>query len=593
VSPTDGKPPIVIYNFDNVHGAGPQGGLTQVSVNGSSVFYGTTYSGGKYGVGTVFKITADGNLTDMWDFRNGTVIPYTPKPTDQQKLDAAGAYPIAPPVELGGTLYGVTTYAGNLPRGVLYKIDGGGYQGLYQFKPADAAAKGAFPVSLSKGRGGAICGVTAKGGLGWGTIFQVAGGGITTLYKFTADTMGSAGVIEADDGSIYGTAQGPNTRQGLIYKLNPVSQQFTIIYPKKDATGQIPASGNWPGIGPGADPAAELIQSSDGMLYGVTHIGGQVGRGAFFRVDTNGDNFTTLFNLDMNDGRYAVSPMIELSKDNFYGITDEGGDKGQGVFYHLTVNMYPKPAQNPTYYVGGEPAASYASITDTAFASPSTATVKPVDFDVLVRKDEGSYQVVPQPDGTTKASDLSVGGIQVTLVCPRDPHIVQFVSRMQINPDGTDQSGLFATSWAQNLPFTTNPGSPQWITDSDAVPNAYYDQAKNASHSVTTNQVNIFDAPQPFGSTDEKKVFHPVPAGWQVGGEDYCICNCKVVSIVHWTRGARYDPKTGLPGPSEYSNISIEKPKTPADAEEWSETQMIVVNQRLTKDEAHMYDPVP
>lgn len=334
------------------------------------------------------------------------------------------------------------------------------------------------------------------------------------------------------------------------------------------------------------------------MLYGVTHIGGQAGRGAFFRLDTNGDNFADIFNLDMNDGRYAASPLLELTKGNFYGITYGGGDRDEGVFYHLTVNMYPKPAQNPTVFDGGTLAATYGTLTDPAKALAPTATVKPVDFSILVRTDAGSHQNIAQPDGTIKSSPESLGGVEVTMGCLRDPHIVQFVSRMQINPDGTIQPGVFGTSWATNLPLTTNPGNPLWIGDSDAVPNAYYDQARYAGHSSTTSQVTIFDAPQSFGSTDANNVFHPAPGGWQVSGEDYCICNCKVVSIVHWTRGARYDPTTGLPAASKYTNVSIEKPQAPTDADAWSTTQMILVNQRLTGKQTAagstpIYDPVP
>ena len=92
VSPTDGKPPIVLYNFDTVHGAGPQSGLTRGS---DGNFYGTTYGGGKYGVGEIFSISPTGALTDLWDFRNGAVIPAPVGrlPTDQEKLDAADPIP--------------------------------------------------------------------------------------------------------------------------------------------------------------------------------------------------------------------------------------------------------------------------------------------------------------------------------------------------------------------------------------------------------------------------------------------------------------------------------------------------------------------
>ena len=72
VSPLDGKPPEVLYNFDGLHGSGPRGGLTRGS---DGAFYGTTYARGKYGVGTVFKITTAGAFSVLWDFRNGLVVP--------------------------------------------------------------------------------------------------------------------------------------------------------------------------------------------------------------------------------------------------------------------------------------------------------------------------------------------------------------------------------------------------------------------------------------------------------------------------------------------------------------------------------------
>ncbi len=172
VSPTDGKPPIVLYNFDTIHGAGPQSGLTRGS---DGNFYGTTYAGGKYGLGEIFSITPAGALTDLWDFRNGAVIPppVGRPPTEQEKLDAAASYPVSAPVQgTDGSWYGVASYANNQQWGVVYRISGGHYHGVYQFKPADAATIGAFPAALSAGHDGNFYGTTLKGGLGWGTILQ-------------------------------------------------------------------------------------------------------------------------------------------------------------------------------------------------------------------------------------------------------------------------------------------------------------------------------------------------------------------------------------------------------------------------------------
>src|SRR5262249_50320050 len=140
---------------------------------------------------TIWKLSADGKtFSPVWTFRNGAIIPppkYPPGPTEAQKLEAAGSYPVSPPVQTTtGTWYGVTSYADNQQWGVVYTLgSGSGFRALYRFKPADAAELGAFGCAMSAGTDGNAYGTTLKGGLGWGTVFKVgAGGGISTIYKF-------------------------------------------------------------------------------------------------------------------------------------------------------------------------------------------------------------------------------------------------------------------------------------------------------------------------------------------------------------------------------------------------------------------------
>jgi uncharacterized repeat protein (TIGR03803 family) len=55
-----------LLNFEGAtNGANPYSALVQVS---DGTFYGTTYAGGTYGAGTVFKITGGGKLTTLYSF---------------------------------------------------------------------------------------------------------------------------------------------------------------------------------------------------------------------------------------------------------------------------------------------------------------------------------------------------------------------------------------------------------------------------------------------------------------------------------------------------------------------------------------------
>jgi uncharacterized repeat protein (TIGR03803 family) len=322
----DGKNYTVIHSFSFTDGADPRGGLT-LGKDGN--FYGTCYSGGKYSTGTLWRMTPLGGLTVLWDFRNATIVPphkYPPQPTEQQKLDAAGSYPVSPPVQdSAGNWYGVTSYGNNQQNGVVYTFSGSAYKGIYQFKGTEAATVGTFAQSLTAGSDGKVYGVTTKGGKTWGTVFRVGGGvGVTPLHIFEPATgTGAINLIMGKDGSLYGTAAaGGATTLGVVFKLT-TGGAYTVLKTFQGADGGTPFGG--------------VTQGKDGKLYGGTKYGGAYGRGALYRLDTDGKNFQTLhsFAASMLEGRYCQSPMIQHSNGIWYGATTEGGAKFMGALYQL------------------------------------------------------------------------------------------------------------------------------------------------------------------------------------------------------------------------------------------------------------------
>lgn len=288
----------VLWDFDGKPtGMYPLSGLTR-GKDGN--FYGTTYQGGTrpdgvQGSGTIFKITPEGKLTTIWVFRNGVVLPppVGREPTEQEKLDAAGAHPVSAPV-LGsdGNLYGVTTYAKNEQAGVLYTISGG-FRGLCLFKDEENKTfpNGKFPTSLISASDGNLYGTTLKGDAScpFGTVFKATRtGGLSTLCKFSA-THGSEhySLTQGSDGNLYGTTQivgrGPHT--GLVYKLPLEGGEPAILHTFSGADG--------------ANPVAGVVQATDGYLYGATKdIGG--GRGGIYRVRPDGTDFRVLYIFPVN-----------------------------------------------------------------------------------------------------------------------------------------------------------------------------------------------------------------------------------------------------------------------------------------------------
>src|SRR6516165_9972058 len=155
-------------------------------------FYGTTYNGGANNVGTVFKISSAGKLKTLHSFcsQSGCADGYGPR---------AG-------LELGsdGDFYGTTYYGGSpLNDGTVFKITPlGKLTTLHSFDGAD----GANPIgSLGQDTNGSFYGTTGFGGTssactgGCGTVFEITPGGkLTTLHSFdVTDGFAPDGLVQA------------------------------------------------------------------------------------------------------------------------------------------------------------------------------------------------------------------------------------------------------------------------------------------------------------------------------------------------------------------------------------------------------------
>ena len=82
----------------------------------------------------------------------------------------------------------------------------------------------------------------------------------------------------------------------------------------------------------GANPAAALIQGSDGNFYGTTYGGGAGGAGTVFKITPVGVE-TALYSFTGKDGDGAnpKAALIQGTDGNFYGTTYYGGTTGTGA----------------------------------------------------------------------------------------------------------------------------------------------------------------------------------------------------------------------------------------------------------------------
>src|SRR5262249_12114277 len=132
------------------------------------------------------------------------------------------------------------------------------------------------------------------------------------LYSFSSDAGSPVtGLLLATDGSFYGTtAEGGVYGFGSIYRLTPIGSGSWTFATLHSFNGQ-----------DGIYPAADLIQASDGMIYGTAiEGGGSDSHDTVFRIDLDG-NFTP---LGLPGGAYPHARLAEM--DGFiYGTVSQGG----------------------------------------------------------------------------------------------------------------------------------------------------------------------------------------------------------------------------------------------------------------------------
>jgi uncharacterized repeat protein (TIGR03803 family) len=86
----------------------------------------------------------------------------------------------------------------------------------------------------------------------------------------------------------------------------------------------------------GSDPGYEnLVQGSDGNLYGTTSYGGTSDDGTVFKVTTSG-TITTLHSFTGSDGSEPTAGLLLGTDGNLYGTTVKGGTSSVGTVFKIT-----------------------------------------------------------------------------------------------------------------------------------------------------------------------------------------------------------------------------------------------------------------
>ncbi|QMU31362.1 choice-of-anchor tandem repeat GloVer-containing protein [Adhaeribacter radiodurans] len=330
----------VLHNLDNINdGRNPLGSLVQGS---SGIFYGMTSSGGPGGYGTIFRTTAAGVFS---------VLVHFPESDN-------GHTPLGSLIQArNGNFYGITSVGGTYGYGTVFRFCDGASSTLHSF---NSSTSGSNPQgSLVQGADNNFYGLTQNGGTsGYGTIFKITASGTLTVLRslaYATDGGNPTGDLIQSGGNFYGmTYRGGTNSYGTIFRISP-SGTFTVLKHLESATT-------------GRNPSGSLVKGTDGNFYGTMSEGGANSYGTIFKMTPSG-TFTVLRHLDSsNDGRYPYGNLIQGSNGNLYGLTNRGGLFGEGTIFKISIGGTFSVLHHLDYYNdGGRPQGSLVQGSDNSF----------------------------------------------------------------------------------------------------------------------------------------------------------------------------------------------------------------------------------
>ena len=267
-------------------GESPNGALVQ-GLDGN--LYGTTFRGGAFNGGTVFKITLAGVVTILHSFGNGT-----------DGTDALGTLVQAS----DGTFFGTTRGGGTVGGGTVFSITPTGtYAKLHDF---DGSNDGNTPnKELTDGHDGFYYGTALVGSpSGHGTIFKVTPSGTFTVVHSMSAAEGNpgSGLVLGNDGNLYGT--GKNN----VFKVS-TSGTLAIVH-------------TFTGIAPDGDrPASTLVKDSSGTLYGAFQDDAVNNYGGVYSIDSSGTFNRVYTYVHFQFGAAPLTSLMVTPSGDIYGTS--------------------------------------------------------------------------------------------------------------------------------------------------------------------------------------------------------------------------------------------------------------------------------
>jgi uncharacterized repeat protein (TIGR03803 family) len=230
-----------------------------------------------------------------------------------------------------GNLYGMSSQGGGIQTGDLFEYNL--LSETYTWLTSYMGDGGERPYgSLIQANNGKLYGMTSQSPL------SIDVDGVMFEYDYITDTCpniiyfdrctiggGPNGdLLQASNGKLYGMTSYGNTTYGTMFEYKISSNNFTNLLVFNGTNG--------------AGPLGSLIQASNGKLYGLTQYGGAYDYGVLFEYDTLSGILTKKVDFDsITTGSHPCGSLMQASNGKLYGVTSSGGTHNFGVLFEYNI----------------------------------------------------------------------------------------------------------------------------------------------------------------------------------------------------------------------------------------------------------------
>lgn len=406
--------------------------------------WGATSSGGRYGVGTIYRMSPDGaeweekvsfngreglprggypsrsvvRATDgcLWGLTNdpATLFCFDPKSgmlTTEVELEN-GDEPLACPTILPdgqiwfGTHSGIHRYArtGHELTMVIHRErTKPGKKALPKLGELTPDGHGWLWAVTSEDReGGSVCKINIATGE-WMQLLTFTGkaGAFPGRYPYAGLTLGQ-------DGFIWGTTRnGGETDQGTVFKIHAETGEFTCV-----AQFRLGKEANT-----GINPESMLVDDGRGFMWGTATyggVGGTLGRGTIYKVERSTGELSVVVYFTGTDGGapggIPRAHLLRTDPDHFVGVTNFYGTGSCGVIYRVDIptgryEVLKHLADVAETIEGSEPHGSLVETTDGSLWG-TTFYHGANHCGTIYRIDPVTHQIVTKIDFTGKAGSF-------------------------------------------------------------------------------------------------------------------------------------------------------------------------------------------